>query len=152
MNKVVLIGRLASDPELKYVGEKETARLRVRFAIPRGPRPGEEADFVDLVFWGGAAEAVAKYGAKGTKIGVEGRLESYTYETDNGNRHGVQVTVEGFEFLDGKPQGQAVEAEDTQPAPPPAKTAQRAAQPARPVANKAVAAAGGGRRSSRVPI
>lgn len=90
MNKVILIGRLVSDPEVRYSqGEQSTAVARYRLAVDRRfKREGDQAsDFISCVAFGKSAEFVEKYLYKGIKIAVVGRIQTGSYT----NKDGVKV-------------------------------------------------------------
>ncbi len=76
MNKVVLIGRLTADPELKFTPGSGTAVSRIILAVQRKYKKEgqEEADFVPIVIWGKQAEAIATHQKKGRLIAVSGRI------------------------------------------------------------------------------
>jgi len=105
LNKVMLIGRLTEDPELKFVSSG-TARATFRLATNRFYKDAsgekqEEATFVPIVCWAGLAENVAKYQKKGKQIYVEGRLRLYHIDGDDGVRkYYTEVVAEKVEFLD----------------------------------------------------
>lgn len=102
MNSVVLIGNLASDVEMREVGDgRRVASFRLavqrRFVNQQGER---EADFFPIVVWGKAAEACARYLAKGKKAGVGGRLQVRSYQGQDGaKRYVTEVVAEQVEFL-----------------------------------------------------
>lgn len=100
MNKVVLSGNLCKDVELKTTSSGK-ATLTNSIAIKRDFKNADgeyESDFVNLVFWGNQAEYVDKYLSKGSKIGVVGRLQTRTYENNNGDKVFVtEVVVESVE-------------------------------------------------------
>ena len=102
MNNVVLVGNLASDVEMREVGDgRRVASFRLavqrRFANQQGER---EADFFPIVVWGKAAEACARYLTKGKKAGVGGRLQVRSYQgQDGGKRYVTEVVAEQVEFL-----------------------------------------------------
>lgn len=102
MNSVVLIGNLASDVEMREVGDgRRVASFRLavqrRFSNKQGER---EADFFPIVVWGKAAEACARYLAKGKKAGVGGRLQVRSYQGQDGaKRYVTEIVAEQVEFL-----------------------------------------------------
>lgn len=106
MNKVILIGRLVSDPEVKYTtGEKQTAIARYRIAVNRKfKKDGEqEADFISCVAFGKAGEFAEKYLAKGMKIAITGRIQTGSYENKEGQRvYTTDIIVEEHEFCESK--------------------------------------------------
>ena len=95
LNKAILMGRFARDPECKYIGDRKVANFTL--AVDRGRKNanGErEADFIDCAAWGSSAEFVQKWFAKGMMAIVVGRLQTRHWEDRNGNKRvsvGVQV-------------------------------------------------------------
>jgi single-strand DNA-binding protein len=119
MNKVVLIGRLTRDPELRYAQSGKafctfTLAVDRRFSKQNNNQP--TADFIPCVAWDKLAEIIGNNLAKGRKVGVEGRLQTRTYEAKDGSkRSAFDVMVDELEFLDPKgqqSQGQALPADD----------------------------------------
>lgn len=120
LNTVVLTGRLVREPEVQYVGDGEVAKCTVTLAVQRNFKnsKGErEADFIPVVFWRGAAEAVGKYLTKGSLIGVTGRLESYSFDGNGGTVRGLRVVAEDFTFLEPRAQAQNGDDEEVEEAP-----------------------------------
>lgn len=103
LNRVVLIGRLTRDPELRYT-PNGTAVANFRLAVDRpfANQQGErETDFIDIVVWRSAAETVAKHMKKGRLVAVEGRLQIRSYENTEGQRIRVgEVVADNVRFLD----------------------------------------------------
>lgn len=103
LNKVILIGRVANDPELKYTPSGvAVSTFRVAVNRPFSNAQGErEADFIDVVAWRQPAEFAANYLGKGRLVAVEGRLQvrSYTDRQDV-RRRAVEVVVENLKGLD----------------------------------------------------
>lgn len=101
LNRVVLMGRLVSDPELKTT-ETGLSVTSIRLAVERSyVKNGEErkADFFDIVCWRASAEFVCRYFGKGSLIAVEGRLQSRTYQAKDGtNRYVVEVVADNVSF------------------------------------------------------
>ena len=104
MNKVVLIGRLTKDPELKFTPGNGNAVTTFTLAVDRrlpnkdGVR---EADFIPIVVWGKQAESTANYMSKGKLIGVSGRIQTRSYEAKDGTRRYVtEVVAEEVQFLE----------------------------------------------------
>lgn len=105
MNKVMLIGRLAAEPDVRYSqGEKPTCIARYRLAVNRRfKRDGEpEADFISCVAFGKSGEFAEKYLHKGTKIAVIGRINTGSYEKDGVKHYTTDVVVEEHEFCESK--------------------------------------------------
>lgn len=108
MNKVLLIGRLTKDPELRY-SQSGTAIANFTLAANRqftnqdGQR---EADFINCVAWSKAAEFVAQYFKKGQQMALEGRLQVRSYDGNDGQRRWVtEVVTEHVEFVGSKSNG-----------------------------------------------
>lgn len=106
MNKVLLIGRLAADPEVRYTqGENSTAIARYRLAVQRRyAKEGEQSvDFVSCVAFGKQAEFAERYLHQGNKIAIEGRIQTGSYTNKDGNKvYTTDVVVEGVEFAESK--------------------------------------------------
>ena len=108
MNKVILIGNLAADPESRTTQSgvaQCTLRLAVqrRFANQQGVR---EADFFTVVCWRQTAEFCSRYLSKGRKIAVEGSLQTRSYDAQDGSkRYVTEVIADNVEFCDSRPDG-----------------------------------------------
>ena len=105
MNKVFLVGRLTRDPELRYTSSN-LATMRCSIAVDRQfVREGEErgADFINIVAFGNRAETMGKYLTKGSQIAVDGRIQTGSYDGQDGKKvYTTDVVVENFQFLDSK--------------------------------------------------
>ncbi len=105
MNSVSLTGNLATDVELREVGEKHVAKFLL--AVDRPSKDGG-ADFVGVSAWERQGELCAQYLAKGRQVGIEGYLRSHSWETDEGKRRReVEVVARRVEFLGGGPREEA---------------------------------------------
>ena len=105
MNKVILMGRLTRDPEIRYTsGENQTAVARYTLAVDRRfKRQGDEqkADFINCVVFGRGAEYAASYLHQGTKIVAVGRIPTGSYTNKDGQRvYTTDVVVEEQEFAE----------------------------------------------------
>ena len=99
LNRVILIGRLTRDPELKYI-PNGTAVANFTLAVDRKFNK-DETDFIDVVVWRQLAELCANYLAKGRLAAVEGRLQVRTYEGKDGQkRKATEVVADDVRFLD----------------------------------------------------
>ena len=99
MNVVTLIGNLATDVELKELpGDKKVAGFLL--AVDR-PGKNPEADFVWVNAWDRQAETCAQYLAKGSRVAVDGRLRSRSWEEDGKRRRAVEVVANRVQFLSG---------------------------------------------------
>jgi len=110
MNRVILIGRLTRDPELRYIAGSGTAVSTFTLAVDRNfkSKDGQkEADFINIVVWNKQAENVANYLAKGRLAAVSGRLQTRSYEGNDGQkRYVTEVVADEVQFLDRKDAGQ----------------------------------------------
>ena len=110
MNNVVLIGRLTRDPELRYIPNTGKAVSTFSMAIDKGLSKDKKqemesqnkptADFINIVVWGKVAENCANYLQKGRLVGVQGRLQSGSYEKDGIKRYTTDVVAQNVEFLE----------------------------------------------------
>jgi len=102
LNRVVLIGRLTRQPELR-ITPSGVSVTTIILAVDRRPtQTGQrETDFIDVVLFGKLAEVTCRYMDKGRLVAVEGRLQSRSYETKDGQRRRVwEVVADFIEFLD----------------------------------------------------
>jgi len=112
LNRVILIGRLTRDPELRLLPSGvPVATFTLAVDRPFANQQGErEADFIDVVVWRKQAESVSNHLSKGCLVAVEGRLQVRRYETQEGQRRRVvEVVADAVRFLD-RPHGTEVEA------------------------------------------
>ena len=104
LNRVVLIGRLTHDPELRYTQNGGVAVTRFSLAVNRRftNQNGErEADFINIVSWRGLAENCANYLRKGSLVAVEGRIQTGKYENSEGRTiYTTDVVADDVRFLD----------------------------------------------------
>ena len=104
MNKVILIGRLAKDPETRYT-QSGTAVATFTLAVDRRfKKDGQpSADFISCVAWNKLAEVIANNLVKGRKVGIEGRLQVRSYDAQDGSkRYVTEVIVDELDFCDSK--------------------------------------------------
>ena len=105
MNKVFLIGRLTRDPELRYTGNN-TAVATFSLAVNRNfqSQSGErEADFINIVVWRKQAENVKNYLSQGSQVAIDGRIQTRSYDDNNGQkRYVTEVVADNVEFLGSK--------------------------------------------------
>ena len=108
MNKVILMGRLTKDPEVRYTqGENSTAIARYSLAVDRRGRRSQDgdqtADFINIVAFGKAAEFTEKYFRQGMRVLVSGRIQTGSYVNKDGQKvYTTDVIVEEQEFADSK--------------------------------------------------
>ena len=110
MNKVILMGRLTRDAEIRYTqGENSTAIARFSLAVDRRfKRDGDEqtADFISCVAFGKVADFLERFGRKGTKFILEGRIQTGSYTNKDGQRvYTTDVVAETMEFAESKGNG-----------------------------------------------
>ena len=110
-NKVILLGNLTRDPELRYT-PKGTASARLGMAVNRSYKTEtgetrEEVTFVDIDAWGKQAELIAQYLRKGNPLFVEGRLklDQWDDKTSGQKRSAIRVVMENFQFVGGRAEG-----------------------------------------------
>lgn len=103
MNKCILIGRLCSDPDVRQT-QSGTSVASYRIAVDRAvKKEGQpDADFLTCIAWGKGAEFAQKYLAKGTKIAIEGRIQTRSYEKDGEKRNVTEIIVERHEFCESR--------------------------------------------------
>lgn len=129
MNKVILMGRLTRDPEVRYsAGENSTAVARYTLAVDRRFRrnnDGEQtADFIGCVAFGRSAEFAEKYFRQGLKVIVTGRIQTGSYTNKDGQRvYTTDVVVEDQEFAESKAASEAHMNSGFQAAPAPTPSA-----------------------------
>lgn len=107
MNKVILMGRLTRDAEIRYSqGESSTAIARFSLAVDRRFRRDNDeqtADFINCVAFGRTAEFLERFGRKGTKFVLEGRIQTGSYTNKDGQRvYTTDVVAENVEFAESK--------------------------------------------------
>lgn len=104
MNKVILIGRFVRDPEVRYTSNDKccaTFNIAVDRKYKQEGQP--EADFPRVITWGKSAEFIEKYFRKGMKIGIEGRIQTGSYENKDGNTvYSTDIVADSVEFVESK--------------------------------------------------
>lgn len=101
MNKVVLIGRLSRDPELRYTSNN-TPVCQINVAISRPVAQGHEpeTDFINVTVWNKQAENLVKYVKKGNQIAIEGRIQTRSYDNEEGKKvYVTEVLANHVEFI-----------------------------------------------------
>lgn len=107
MNKVILIGRLTRDPEIRYSGETAVARYSVAVDRRYKSEGQTEADYPNVIAFGKTAEFIEKYFKKGMKIVIEGRLQTGSYTNKDGQKvYTTDVVAENVEFGESKQSGE----------------------------------------------
>lgn len=105
MNKVILLGRLTRDPEVRYTS---TGKVVCQFTLavdrPFANQEGQrEADFIPVIIWGKQGETCGKYLTKGQRALVEGRLQIRNYDAKDGSKRWVtEVIADRFEFIESR--------------------------------------------------
>ncbi|MBE0636796.1 single-stranded DNA-binding protein [Candidatus Bipolaricaulota bacterium] len=124
LNRVILIGNLTADPELRYT-PSGTARTKFSIAVNRqyknpSGQLQEETTFVPIVTWGSQAENCANYLSKGRSVAIEGRLRIDSFDNAEGERKKiVEVVASTVQFLGGSPRSGDAPAQRGVPAPEP---------------------------------
>jgi len=128
INRVMLIGGVVADPELRHVGQNNKALLNLRLATSEAFRKddgtwGENTDYHNVVAWDTLAERISKVAQKGTKLYIEGSIKNRSYEDKDGNtRYVTEIKVRDYSVLrNGKTSEGEVEPETTQEEAPKAK-------------------------------
>ena len=99
MNKVILIGRLTKDPELRFTAGSGMAVSRFTVAVNRQFKK-DETDFINCVAFGKTAETISQYLTKGRQIAVTGSIRTGSYDAQDGTkRYTTDVAVDSFEFV-----------------------------------------------------
>ena len=96
MNKVILMGRLTRDPEVRYTQTNNTLVASFSLAVNRRfARPGEErqADFINIVAWNKTGEFCSKYFKKGQQVSIIGRIQTRTWDDENGQKRYVTEVI-----------------------------------------------------------
>lgn len=105
INRTVLVGRITKDPELRYTSGN-IAFARFTLAVNRtfaGPNGEREADFIQCIIWRKQAENLARFVRKGSLLGVEGRIQTGSYDDNEGNRkYTTDVVCDSVQFLEPK--------------------------------------------------
>lgn len=105
MNKIIVIGRLTKDPEIRYTtSQKVVASFTLAIDRPFTGQDGKrEADFIPVVVWGKTAELVGNSCAKGHRLAVEGRLQIRNFDAKDGTKHWVtEIIANSIEFIERK--------------------------------------------------
>ena len=118
MNKVILIGRITKDIDLRYMQNSENRIARFTLAVDRRSKDKDEADFISCVAWNKTAELLDKYCSRGSKIGIVGRIQTGSFTASNGEkRYTTDVIADEIEFLDTKKAEQKQDKDEWMPVP-----------------------------------
>jgi len=116
INNVVLVGRLTKDPDLRYTSSG-SAVATFTLAVNRnftGQDGKREADFINCVIWRKPAETMASYAHKGTLLGVVGRIQTRSYDNQQGQRvYVTEVVCDNFQLLENRSQNERRDTEET---------------------------------------
>lgn len=109
MNKVILVGRITKDPELRNI-QSGSSVVNFTIAVNRpvaqnADQNANNADFINCVIWNKQAENLAKYVKQGSLIGVEGRIQTRSYEANGTTRYITEVLCDNVQFLETKKDG-----------------------------------------------
>jgi len=110
LNKVMLIGNLGRDPELRKVGDTEVANFSLACTKTWKDRDGEQqerTEWARCFAWGKVGSIIAEHASKGDKLYIEGEMETRQYEQDDVTKRVTEVRVREFMFLGGAAQGEA---------------------------------------------
>jgi len=109
LNRIILIGRLTKDPELRFTPTNNTAVANFTLAVDRSRKNAQgekETDFINIVVWGKMGELSAQYLTKGKQAAVDGRLQIRSYTDKEGNKRSItEVVAENVQFLTPKDSG-----------------------------------------------
>lgn len=120
MNSINLIGRITKDPEVKLT-QNSTKYCRFCIAVDgiKDKEGNIPADFIDCIAWSKSAELIGKYFRRGSRIGINGRLHTTTFETDGGEkRKFCEVVVNSIDFIDKKSESTDNSSDPREPEPP----------------------------------
>ena len=145
INKVILIGNVGQDPEVRYTGDvnngAKVATIRLATSERYRDRNGniqEHTEWHTVVVWRNTADVVEKYVKKGTQLYIEGKIRTRSWEDQTGNkRYTTEIMADTLQLLGRKPEGQGGNQSYAQQAAPAYQPAAPAVQPAQPVAQPA---------------
>lgn len=99
MNKVILIGRLTKNPDLRFAAANGNAVVRFTIAVARAMKK-DEVDFINCIAFGKMGETIAQYFTKGKQIAISGNIRTGSYDAKDGTkRYTTDVVIETFEFI-----------------------------------------------------
>lgn len=98
MNKVILIGRLTKDPDLRFASGSGKAVTRFTIAVNR-PMKRDEADFINCIAFSKTGETITQYLTKGKQIAIVGKIRTGSYEKDGQMKYTTDVIIDTFEFV-----------------------------------------------------
>jgi single-strand DNA-binding protein len=112
VNKVILMGRLTRDPEIKYTAANNTAVCTFSLAVPR--RAKGEVDFINCQAWTKTAEFISKFFSKGNMIAVVGRIQNRSWDDKEGKKHTVTEVIVDETFFTGEKKADSQSVSQTQ--------------------------------------
>lgn len=102
VNKVIIVGRLGQDPELKTVGQSQVARLNIATSetyTDKNNQKQEKTEWHRVIFWGKQAEIAGKYLSKGRQVYVEGKLQTRSWEEGGQKKYTTEIVGSTIQFL-----------------------------------------------------
>jgi len=131
VNKIILLGNVGKDPEVRYfdnggsVANFTLATTERGYTAANGTQVPDRTEWHNIVLWRGLAEIAEKYVKKGSKLYIEGKIRTRSYDDANGNKRYVsEVWGDNMELLDRKPEGGGSNAASFPPPPPPERKTQ----------------------------
>jgi single-strand DNA-binding protein len=124
-NKVILIGNLTKDPELRYTPQGtpvSSFRIAINYRYKQGDDLKQETTFIDIVVFGKQAESCSQYLNKGSSVLVEGRLQERRWESDGQQKSKFEIVAQSVKFLSSKKESSSVSSQGDEAAPPPETT------------------------------
>jgi single-strand DNA-binding protein len=118
VNKMIILGRLGNDPELKTVGSSQVCQFSVATNEHWNDKDGnkqERTEWTTVVVWGKRADSCAKYLKKGHQVYVEGRKKTRMWEKDGQKHYAVELVAEQVTFLNNKDGGSSAEPDHDEP-------------------------------------
>ena len=112
MNKVILIGNVGSDPEVRQVGESQVVNFSLATSKSYKKKNGEkqtDTEWHNIVIWGNLSKVIELYVKKGDKLALEGEIKTEVYEKDGEKKYATKIICNQMEMLGGKPTGPANE-------------------------------------------
>lgn len=122
INKVILVGRLGGDPELKQVGQSQVAQFSLATSeswTDKNNQKQERVEWHRVVFWSKPAEIIKQYAKKGSQLYVEGRLQTRSWEKDGQKHYATEIVGTGFQFLGNAPSRENQQRDGGDPGPEP---------------------------------
>lgn len=106
LNRVVIIGRLARDPEMRYTPNGTAVAgfsVASNYSFGSGDNKKEQVSYFDCIAWAKTGEIITEYVKKGHRIAIEGRLQQRRWDDQDGNKKSkIEIVVENFQFMEGK--------------------------------------------------